>query len=212
MRVLLANKFFRPGAGAETAFFAQRQLLQDAGHEVIDFGMAGPDNTPSPYASYFAPARDYSGGGRPTKRVGDALSSIYSPSARAAIRRLVQDTKPDVAHLHNIYHQLTLSIVDELARQGVPTAMTLHDYKIVCPSYTLFTEGERCRRCVNSHPFHVVAHRCIKDSRAASTIGGLETALARVRRSYRRIDALISPSRFLGDLAATQVPLERIHV
>jgi glycosyltransferase involved in cell wall biosynthesis len=212
MRVLLANKFFRPGAGAETAFFATRDLLLQAGHEVVDFGMASADNAPTPYASYFAAERAYDGSGLLTKRVGDAVASIYSPSARKAIRRLVRDTRPDVAHLHNIYHQLTLSIVDELAAQGVPTVLTLHDYKIVCPSYTLFTEGARCRRCVDGHPFHVVPHRCIKGSMAASALGAVETAVARVRHSYERVNALISPSRFLADLAARRVPTERVHV
>jgi glycosyltransferase involved in cell wall biosynthesis len=212
MRVLLANKFFRPGAGAETAFFATRGLLQEAGHDVVDFGMAGADNAPTPYASYFAPARSYDGSGRLVKRVGDAVASIYSPSARAAIRRLIRDTRPDVAHLHNIYHQLTLSIVDELAAQGVPTVLTLHDYKIVCPSYSLFTEGQRCRRCVDGHTFHVVPHRCIKGSVAASALGAVETAVARARHSYEQVDELISPSRFLADLAACRVPTERVHV
>jgi glycosyltransferase involved in cell wall biosynthesis len=212
MRVLLANKFFRPGAGAETAFFATRDLLLQAGHEVVDFGMAGADNAPTPYASYFAPERSYDGSGRLSKRVGDAIASIYSPSARAGIRRLIRDTRPEVAHLHNIYHQLTVSIVDELAAQGVPTVLTLHDYKIVCPSYTLFTEGQRCRRCVDGHAFHAVPHRCIKGSVAASTLGAVETAVARARHSYERVDALISPSRFLADLAAKRVPAERVHV
>lgn len=212
MRILLANKFFRPGAGAETAFFATRDLLKEAGHEVIDFGMAGKDNLPSPYAGYFAPERSYEDGGGRAKRVGDALASVYSPAARKAIRRLITDHRPDVAHLHNIYHQLTLSIVDELVAQRVPVVLTLHDYKIVCPSYTLYTEGQRCHRCVSSHPFHAVKHRCVKDSRAASLLGAVEAAGARIRGSYRKIDALISPSRFLADLAATQVPSARLHV
>ncbi len=212
MRILLANKFFRPGAGAETAFFATRDLLQSAGHEVIDFGMAGDGNLPSPYAKYFAPERSYDADGGRGKRIGDALSSVYSPGARRAIRRLIADHRPDVAHLHNIYHQLTLSIVDELVAQRVPIVLTLHDYKIVCPSYTLFTEGERCHRCVASHPLHAVRHRCIKDSRAASLLGAVEAAGARARGSYRKVDALISPSRFLADLAATRVPSPRVHV
>jgi glycosyltransferase involved in cell wall biosynthesis len=82
----------------------------------------------------------------------------------------------------------------------------------VCPSYTLFTEGHCCRRCVDSHPFHVVPHRCIKGSVPASALAAVETAVARARHSYEQIDALISPSRFLAELAARRVPSERVHV
>jgi glycosyltransferase involved in cell wall biosynthesis len=211
MRVLLVNKFFRPGAGAETAFFATRALLQDSGHEVVDFAMADPANDPSPYAAHFAPRRSYAGG-RPLRRVADAGASVYSPAARRAVRRLVRETRPDLAHLHNVYHQLTLSIVDELAAQGVPLVMTLHDYKIVCPAYTLYTDGAPCRRCVGGTPLHAIPHRCIKDSAAASAVGAAEALLARIRGTYRRIDAFVAPSRFLAELAATEVPRERVHV
>jgi glycosyltransferase involved in cell wall biosynthesis len=212
MRVLLANKFFRPGAGAETAFFATRALLTEAGHEVVDFATASADNLPSLDAPYFAPERSYAAGGPALRRVRDAGASVYSPAARRAIRRLVRARCPDVAHLHNVYHQLTLSIVDELACQGVPVVMTLHDYKIVCPAYTLYTEGAPCRRCVDGHPLHAIPHRCIKGSTAASALGAVEAILARARGSYRAVDAFISPSRFLADLAATAVPADRVHV
>jgi glycosyltransferase involved in cell wall biosynthesis len=212
MRILLANKFFRPGAGAETAFFATRALLTEAGHEVVDFAMASAANLPSLEAPYFAPERSYAAGGPALRRVRDAGASVYSLAARRAIGRLVRARRPDVAHLHNIYHQLTLSIVDELASQGVPVVMTLHDYKIVCPAYTLYTEGAPCRRCVHGHPLHAIPHRCIKGSTAASVLAAAEAVLARARGSYRAVDAFISPSRFLADLASTAVPADRVHV
>lgn len=212
MRVLLANKFFRPGAGAETAFFATRQLLSEGGHDVIDFAMASADNFASPQASYFAPERRYDIDRRSLRAVRDAGASVYSISARRAIRRLIRDERPDVAHLHNVYHQLTLSIVDELVAARVPIVMTLHDYKIVCPAYTLFTEGTPCRRCVGRAPVHVVSHKCIKGSTVASALGAAEAIVARTRGLYRRIDAFISPSRFLAELASSEVPRERVHV
>jgi glycosyltransferase involved in cell wall biosynthesis len=212
VRVLLVNKFLRPGAGAETVFLATRELLAGAGHEVIEFAMASPDNLPSPQSAYFAPPRSYDARGGLVRRGRDAGAAIYSPAARRAIGRLVRDQRPDVAHLHNVYHQLTLSIVDELVAQRVPVVMTLHDYKVVCPAYTLFTEGAPCRRCVGRAPVHVVPHRCIKGSVAASAVGAVEAVLGRVRRTYAKLDAAIAPSRFLAGLAATEIPADRLHV
>jgi glycosyltransferase involved in cell wall biosynthesis len=213
MRVLLANKFFRHGAGAETAYFATRQLLADAGHDVIDFAMSSSDDLPSPYAAYFARERRYDDQGQgAARRIIDASASIYSSAARKSIRDLVRATKPDVAHLHNIYHQLTLSVIDGLHAEGVPVVLTLHDYKVVCPSYTLFTEGRPCRRCVHGTPLNAVRYRCVKGSRAASALAAVETSVARARRTYRRLEAAVAPSRFLADLATTQIEPGRIHV
>jgi glycosyltransferase involved in cell wall biosynthesis len=214
VRVLQANKFFFPGAGAETVFFATRELLSRHGHEVIDFAMRDERNLPSPHAEFFAPRRRYeTGGGVGVRRARDAAAAVYSLSARRALRRLLATTRPEVAHLHNVYHQLTLSVVDELWRAGVPTVMTLHDYKPVCPAYLLYTNGAPCRRCVQGSPVNCTLHECIKGSRAASAVGSAEAAMARTRRTYDRISAFVAPSKFMAEtMRAGGVGAGRLHV
>ncbi|HEX3974776.1 MAG TPA: glycosyltransferase [Solirubrobacteraceae bacterium] len=202
MRVLLVNKFFRPGAGAETSFLHTRRLLQERGHDVIDFAMRDDANLPSPYASFFAPSRSYAADVPLRERAAHALSSVYSPAARRAIARLLDAHRPDVAHLHNVYHQLTLSIVDELASRRVPIVLTMHDWKIACPAYTLFTEGEVCRRCPTGNVASAVRHRCVKSSAAASAIAATEAIVAHRRGSYEKVQRFIAPSRFAVGVAA----------
>ena len=136
------------------------------------------------------------------ERAAHALSSVYSPSARRAMARLLDAHRPDVAHLHNVYHQLTLSIVDELASRRVPIVLTMHDWKIACPAYTLFTEGDVCRRCPTGTVASAVRHRCVKSSVAASAIAAAEAVVARRRGSYEKVQRFIAPSRFAIGVAA----------
>jgi glycosyltransferase involved in cell wall biosynthesis len=199
--VLQVNKFFHPRAGAETAFLQTRDLLREHGHEVVDFAMRHPANLASPYARHFAPPRSYDGGGRLDRRIRDAASSVYSRRVRASLGALLDERTPDVAHLHNVYHQLTLSVVDELARRRVPMVLTLHDWKIACPAYTLFTEGAPCRRCVRGSVANAVVHRCVKGSVLASSVAAAEAALARHRGTYGKIQRFIAPSHFAVDVA-----------
>lgn len=213
MRILQVNKFFRPGAGAETAFFQTRALLASRGHEVVDFAMRESTSLPSPQERFFAPERSYADGGGVTSRVRDAASAIYSRGARQALARLLDAEPVDVAHLHNIYHQLTLSIVDELAARRIPMVLTLHDWKITCPSYTLFTEGAPCRRCVERGPYEAVVHRCVKGSRAGSAVAAAEAVFARTRGSYGKVQRVIAPSRFAAEVAGLGgVPADRVDV
>lgn len=202
VRVLLVNKFFHPRAGAETSFLQTRQLLLDQGNEVIDFAMQHEANLPSPYEAFFAPRRSYDDDTSVARRAVDAAATVYSPSARRALSKLLDVHRPDVAHLHNIYHQLTLSIVDELAERRIPTVLTLHDWKIACPAYTLFTEGQPCRRCPSGSVVNAVRHRCVKSSASASTIAATEAWIARRRGSYSKVKRFIAPSRFAMDVAA----------
>jgi glycosyltransferase involved in cell wall biosynthesis len=199
--VLQVNKFFHPRAGAETAFLQTRDLLSAHGHEVVDFAMRHPANLDSPYERYFAPSRAYEGGGRLDRRVRDAASSVYSWKARRSLAALLDARRPDVAHLHNVYHQLTLSVIDELARRRVPIVLTLHDWKLACPAYTLFTDGAPCRRCVRGSVVNAVVHRCVKGSALASGLAAAEAAIARRRGSYAKVQRFIAPSRFAAGVA-----------
>jgi glycosyltransferase involved in cell wall biosynthesis len=199
--VLQINKFFHPRAGAETAFLQTRELLRAHGHEVVDFAMRHPANLASPYERYFAPSRSYDSAARPDRRIRDAASSVYSAKARAALARLLDEHRPDVAHLHNVYHQLTLSVVDELAKRRIPIVLTVHDWKIACPAYTLFTEGAPCRRCVHGSVANAIVHRCVKGSRLASGLAAAEAAIARRRGTYGKVQRFVAPSRFAVDVA-----------
>jgi glycosyltransferase involved in cell wall biosynthesis len=199
VRVLAANKFYFVGGGAETVFFRTNELLESAGHEVVPFAMSDARNRPSPWASYFAPPRDYEHGAA-IHRARDAAASIHSRAARQAVRKVIKASSPDVAHLHNVYHQLSLSIVDELRASAIPTVLTLHDYKLVCPAYLLLADDGPCQRCVEGSFLNAVVHRCVKGSRAGSAVAAVEAYVSRFRGQYRKIDALVSPSRFLADL------------
>lgn len=213
MRILQINKFFYGSGGAETVMFRTAELLRANGHEVAFLAMQDPRNVPCSESGYFPRGRYYGTKHGLIQRVLDAGASIYSVDARRALRQLLQDRRPDVAHLHNVYHQLTLSVVDELTAHRIPIVMTIHDGKPICPNYKLYTEGAPCRRCVNSHPGHAIVHRCIKGSRTASAIGAAEALLARTRRSYERIDAFIIPSKHLADVMLQGgLPADRIQV
>jgi glycosyltransferase involved in cell wall biosynthesis len=212
-RVLLVNKFFFPNAGAETVFFRTRDLLQRHGHDVVDFAMEHPRNLDSPYAGAFAPRRDYGGEGSRLTRVRDAADSIYSVAARRRLRKLLRARRPDIAHLHNIYHQLTLSIVDELASAGIPIILTLHDYKPVCPSYVVYTDGAPCHRCLRGPVVNAIIHKCVKGSLPASAVAAVEAGLARRRGTYHRVDRFIAPSRFMaGVMREGGFDAERISI
>src|SRR3954451_17424374 len=214
MRILQVHKFFYPHAGSETVLFHTRKLLTERGHVVLDFAMEHPDNVESDYSKYFPRRREYTDGSRPLSlRAWDAAASVYSVGAKRSLRRLLEREKVDVAHLHIVYHQLTMSVVDELAAAGIPVVMTLHDYKIGCPAYVLYRDGKPCYDCASGGAAGVVRHKCVKGSRAASVIAGAEAMVAHRLRKYDKVDMYVCPSGFAGDIAIrTGVDPRRVRV
>lgn len=214
MRVLIANKFFFRNGGSEAVMFAERQYLRDAGVGVIDFSMHDERNVPSRYADYFVEHRSYARAPRSLPgRARAALSLIHSREAAKRIGELIDLARPDLLHCHNIYHQLTPSIIGAARDRGVPVVLTLHDYKPVCPTYSRLRQGRPCSACLDQRFFNVLRYRCAEGSLAKSAVLYAEAAAHKLMRSYEKVDAVIAPSRFMhGAVTRSRFPPERVHV
>jgi glycosyltransferase involved in cell wall biosynthesis len=162
--------------------------------------MVGLDNLPSEYAEFFVSNLDFNGTDGLRGKLKAAGRILYSFEAKANISRLLARERPDIAHLHNICHQISPSIIDELKGRGVPVVMTLHDYKLTCPAYTLLSNGSICDDCAGGRFYKAFTKNCIKGSRLKSALSVIEMYLHhRVLRLYDKVDFFISPSRFLMD-------------
>lgn len=212
MRVLNVNKFHYRRGGAETAYFDLARLLAERGHEVIPFAMSHPENEPSEWARFFPSRVEFRAEGGAGDKLRRALRVIYSREARDCLRRLLGEARPDLAHLHNIAHQLSPSILDALAEQGIPVVQTLHDYKLTCPVYLHRTsKGEICERCKGGRYYQCVLHRCNAGSTSMSLVNALEMGWHRMRGSYDAVDLFLCPSRYqIAKCLEFGVPAERL--
>jgi len=211
MRVLQINKFHYVKGGAERYYLDIAEALRARGHEVDHLAMAHGSNLPAHPGDRFVQEVDYRGGMGAIARVKHGLRAIWNPEAARAARELARRGAPPVAHLHNIYHQLSPSIVAALHAEGVPIVQTLHDYKLVCPAYLLMTEGQICERCRGGRYGQAFRHRCLLESRGPSLIGTIEAYVHASLGTYEKIDRFLCPSRFLLEkVASFGVPREKL--
>ncbi|MEO7836939.1 MAG: glycosyltransferase, partial [Acidimicrobiales bacterium] len=134
MRILHVNKFVYRRGGAEAYMLDLAHAQSARGDEVELFGMHHPDNEASRFSPWFPGEVDFNS----TDLRGRAAAvgrMVWSSTAKRGIEEVLRVHRPHVAHLHNIYHHLSPSILGAIARSGVPIVLTLHDYKLVCPSY-----------------------------------------------------------------------------
>ncbi len=198
MKVLLANKYFYRKGGDAVVFFATAELLQERGQEVIFFSMRGPKNHESPFDRYFVSSVEFNGGNSILQQVKSASRILYSFEAKKKMSHLLRESAPDIAHLHNIYHQISPSIIHSLRKKKIPIVMTLHDYKITCPAYSLLSSGGPCERCAQKAYYKILANQCLKESFSKSALAMMEMYLHHVLlKIYEKVDVFISPSAFL---------------
>lgn len=215
MKLLSINNYHYRRAGSDAAFLDHDRLFRGQGWETATFSMKHRENLASPWQEYFASeielARDHS----LATKLRLAGKVIYSRDARIQLRRLLGVFRPDIVHVHSVYHHISPAIFPILGSLNVPIVLTAHDYKLACPAYKMFDGVAICEQCRGGRLFPLVRKRCLHDSMAISALVGLETAFHRMRGYYRRyVDRIICPSRFhLQKLIEWGWPSDRlIHI
>ncbi len=213
MKIIQANKHYYLRSGADRYIFDITRLLEQQSHTVIPFAMQHPDNNETPYAKFFP---SYVQTEQPTfnwqglRTVGRMM---YSLEARRKLATLIHETKPSLCHLHNIYTQLSPSILHTLADQKVPVVMTVHDHHLVSPQYNIWAEG-----CGDDHRdsglVRATASRFHKGSLAATLVQTIIFKLHRQMKLYRKhVDLFITPSEYMkSQLVRGGFPAEKIRV
>lgn len=199
MRILFCNKYNYPFSGTEVYLFEAMELLRSKGHEVALFSMADSRGQATAYDRHFTANVDFKKQSGWFDRIALAGAAIYSIEARRRIRAMIADFRPDVAHVRNIYHHLSPSILWELKAQKVPVVYHLNDFKVLCPSYNLLSHGEACEACHGGNFWHALEKKCYPKWDARMVLV-TEAYVHKWLGTYRRcVDCFLAPSQFVRD-------------
>ena len=210
-RILIANKFYYPRGGDCIVAMNLERLLKEQGHEVAVFAMQYPENVDSGWNSYYASQVDFAGslGGK----LCAAKRLMGHGDIKAAFIRILDDFNPHIVHLHNIHSYLSPVLAKLAKRHGCRVVWTLHDYKLVCPSYACLLNGKPCEQCIGHGKMPVLKNRCMKGSLAASALAYIEARKWNRNVLERYTDAFICPSHFMaGKMRKDGFNQEKIHV
>lgn len=205
MRVLIVNKFFYPRGGDCIVAMQTEELLRHHGHTTGILTSEHPLNGSLPNMSATLSLITFA-----KNPFGAAARIAGIGRARSVAARMIEEFRPDVVHLHNVHSYLSPIIGEIASRRGIRVVWTLHDYKLICPNYTLLhPDGSLCDRC----RARGISRRCLHGSLVQSMAGAAESIIWSRRRLIRMTDAFIAPSQFMAErMAAAGFPQEKLHV
>lgn len=205
MKILMINKFHYLKGGSERAVFDLTKLLEENGHEVINFSMQNERNIKS--NKYFITDVNLE-----KFNIINIIKFFYNYQAVRNLKKLIKNEKPDLAHLHNIAHQFGPAIIKTLKNKNIPVIQTLHDYKLICPNSKLYSRNEICQQCLGGKYYKCFLRKCMHGSRLKSFLGMLEAYLNNLKY-YDLVDLFIAPSQFMKDICVKfGVPENKIKV
>ena len=199
MKILQINKFHYLKGGAERCYFDTARILREEGHRVAFFAMQHPANQSTQWQKYFISQVDFHAKQTLWQKIKIAGKIIYNPETARKLEKLILDFKPDVAHLHNIYHQLSPSVIYVLKKHNIPMVMTLHDYNLISPAYNLYNQNKIYERACGQKFYRCFFDKCVHNSYAQSLVAVIEAYINKWTGVYKNISVFISPSKFLRD-------------
>jgi len=194
---VLHNEYVDPG-GEEAVVEAEAGLLRSRGHEVS--------------LIRFSNAEVLARGVLSTSRA--LMFSSWGRRAYARVRRELRRLRPDVVHVHNFWWALSPSIFLAAKAEGVPTVMTLHNYRLICPGALLMRGGRVCEVCLGRTPWRGVPRACYRRSAAQTALVARMIDSNRRRGTWHRyVDAFIALTEFSRQkFIEGGLPAGRIHV
>ena len=201
MKVLLINKFLYPKGGDAVVTLETGKLLEKNGDKVVYWGMQHELNPVYKHSGKFVSNIDFNAGKLGVGRKIKAITDIwYSFEAKSKVEKVVVEEKPDIVHLNNFAHQISPSVIDIFKKYSIPVVMTMHDYKLVCPAYSMLSGGRPCEKCKDGKYFNCLLNKCTKGSMFKSLVNTAEMYLHHnIMHIYDYVKCYISPSRFMFD-------------
>lgn len=192
MKVAQVHVRYRHAGGEDAVVEHEASLLRSGGHEVTSVLLDNPLGV-----------------------TGTALALIKAPWNASAARHVVAEVRrgdPDVVHVHNTWFALSAAVLDELRLSGLPTVLSVHNYRASCLNAVLLRDGRPCYDCLGGTPWPGVVHRCYRGSAVASAAAAGAVVIARRRQAWQAPDAVVVVGGHVREFAAASgFDLGRLH-
>lgn len=130
------------------------------------------------------------------KRVNAFWEGAYNVRAYYEMRRLLEQERPALVHVHNVYPMFSPSVLVACRRAGVPVVMTVHDHKLTCPTAFHLYRGRPCEACVGGHEYRCVLKNCRNNKLESIAYALRGTVARRFRLFHDNVSLLIVVTPF----------------
>jgi glycosyltransferase involved in cell wall biosynthesis len=173
MRILICHNFYQQPGGEDQIFQAEANLLRRFGHDVETLSVHNDE----------------------VKSLGAlklAAATIWNRNAAHEVADRARAHRAQIVHFHNTFPLLSPAVYSAARQTGAAVVQTLHNYRLLCPSATMFRDGKPCEKCLGRLPTPAITHKCYRGSAAASAVAATMLMVHRALHTYRdQVDAFI---------------------
>lgn len=91
--------------------------------------------------------------------------SIWNIAVAKKLKNLIKEFNPDIIHVHNTHFAIGPIVIRVAKEAEIPIVLTLHNYRLLCPSATLLFNGNTFINSVNaSFPWKAIKNKVYRNS------------------------------------------------
>ena len=180
MKIIMIHNTYQYQGGEDAVFKAESDLLLQEGHSVEQLVF---DN------KLIRSAVD---------KFILAIKGIYNAKSARELEKLIVRFSPDIIHVHNFFPLASPSIFFIAKRYNIPTVVTLHNFRLVCPSATLYYRGKIYEENIHSLvPWHAIVKGVYRNSKLQTAGLALITSFHNVLGTWKnKVDKFIVLTEF----------------
>jgi len=180
MRILLLHNRYKYAGGEDKVFESEGELLSNHNHEVERLVF---DN------SLIETGLD---------KIMSGINGIYNLRSANVVDKKIKEFKPDIIHVHNFVPLASPSIFYAAKRNKVPVVLTLHNYRLICPSATLYYDHRIYEKSLRSFfPVDAIVKGVYRNSILQTAAIALMTSIHNLIGTWRnKVDKFITLTAF----------------
>lgn len=194
MRILIIHTFYQAPGGEDAVFQQESELLsQDNQVHTLTF-----QNRKSLLGAL------------------QTACSIWNILAANKLKKAIRHFKPDIIHLHNTHYAAGPILIRTIAKQGVPQVMTLHNFRLLCPSATLYHHNHLFLDSLKQDfPWTAIREKAVNNSAIKTFVLAFNYWFHRKIGTWKKVNRYINLSTFARSIFADStldVPSEKFVV
>lgn len=169
MRFLLVHNNYGKYSGEEAVVDKMAAMFQSHNHTVCFYRLTTEG------------ARD-----KISDKIKGFTAGIYSHTGVKGIKKILRKEKPDIINVHNLYPFISPAALFECKKAGIPVVMTVHNFRLICPTGLFMRNGKPCEQCLDrKNEWSCIKYNC--EHSIFKSIGyTLRNVYARWTKAYLR--------------------------
>lgn len=180
MKILLIHTFYGQSGGEDQVFKNECDLLSCA-----------------------AEARQlcFDNGGKKAQVLFKFILGPFNVFSLSKFRSAIKADRPDVIHIHNWHFAASPILIRAAKKLQIPVVVTLHNYRLLCPSATLFHNGKLFTESLKERfPWKAISNKVYRNSRFQTFWLAAITHWHKRLKTWQGVDRYIALNEFSKDL------------